>query len=232
MFASLTGFGIPTIGVFKKMIAQLRGKISVFKELGILMEVNGIFYDVLLPRTIAEGIKQTYKEGDEIVLRTYHYLQSDPSRSIPVLIGFLNEIEREFFEKFITVSGVGPRAAVKSLSKPFSLVAQAIHEADLVFLKSLPGIGPQRAKEIIAKLQGKMGKYSLLKDQEIKVQDSVEKIDSEDVIKEQALAVLLQLQYKRAEAMQMVERIIKSNPSIKSCEELLNELYNTQAAER
>src|SRR4029077_4236465 len=88
--------------------------------------------------------------------------QTDPSKSIPILIGFSNRIEKEFFERFITVSGVGPKAAVKALKPPIPDIAEAIDAGDLPFLKSLPGIGEQRAKEIIAKLQGKMGKFSLM----------------------------------------------------------------------
>jgi len=56
-----------------------------------------------------------------------------------VLIGFLNDIEKDFFQIFITVSGIGPRAALKALNKPISQIAKAIDEGDLVFLRFLTG---------------------------------------------------------------------------------------------
>jgi len=149
----------------------------------------------------------------------------EPSRATPTLVGFLNEIEKEFFEKFITVSGIGPRAAVRALNIPFSQVAKAIDEADKAMLKSLPGIGEQRAKEIIAKLQGKVGKYALMQDTGISCAPKEKTPD----FAEEALDVLLQLQYKKHEAKEMIDKALKRSPCIKSAEELLNEVYRQKA---
>jgi Holliday junction DNA helicase RuvA len=151
---------------------------------------------------------------------TYHYHQVEPSRAIPVLIGFLNEVERDFFEQFIKVSGVGPKAACKALSLSFSVIADAIDKGDMALLKTLPGIGEQKAREIIAKLQGKVGKFCLIQD---RTPGAAERVKED--IKEEALDVLLQLQYKRNEAKEMVESAIKRNPKVSSCEEILNEVY-------
>jgi Holliday junction DNA helicase RuvA len=153
-------------------------------------------------------------------LITYHYLHIDQSRGMPVLIGFLNEIEKEFFEVFITVSGIGPRAALKALNQPISAIARAIDEADLDFLHSLPGIGQQRAREIIAKLQDKIGKFGLIKDAALtKRTDKIKDIEAE------ALEVLLQLEYKKSEAQAMIRRALENAADIQNTEELLNEVY-------
>ena len=157
---------------------------------------------------------------EDIELITYHYYQTDPSKSVPVLIGFLNEIEKEFFERFISVSGVGPKAACRALALPFSTIADGIDTADIALLKSLPGIGQQKAREIIAKLQGKVGKFGLIQDRGVAKVPKVK----EDVIKD-AMSVLLQLQYKKREAEHMLESAIRRNPGIKTSEELLNEVY-------
>jgi Holliday junction DNA helicase RuvA len=164
---------------------------------------------------------------DEIVdangllkLKTYHYLQTDPAKSIPVLIGFINDIEKDFFEVFITVSGIGPRAALRALNKPISEIARAIDEGDLTFLKSLPGIGEQRAKEIIAKLQNKIGRFGLIQDNVLKGQESKTKD-----IQQEALSVLMQLEYKKAEAVNMIKRALEGSPEIQSTEDLLNLVY-------
>ena len=209
------------------MISKIQGKIKSKIQGKILVEVtSGISYEVLIPKSIMGNIDKEVEDSD-ISLITYHYFQTDPSKSIPILIGFLNEIEKEFFEKFITVSGVGPKAACRALALPISEIADAIDRADLSILKSLPGIGEQRAKEIIAKLQGKVGKFGLIQDRDGKGPSSL----GQD-IKEDALSVLLQLQYKKKDAMDMISKALKRNSKINSSEELLNEVYKTRQDEK
>ena len=202
------------------MIARISGKIIERGNGFIIIEAGGFCYEVLIPPAVMQNLESAGQPDNSISLITYHYHQVEPSRSIPVLIGFLNEIEKEFFEAFITVSGIGPRAAVKALNKPISLIAQAIDEANIEFLKSLPGIGQQRAKEIVAKLQNKVGKFGL-------IQDSGRKgaaTQGRD-IQEEAMAVLSQLEYKKSEAQAMVRKALERSPDIKTTEDLLNEVY-------
>jgi len=201
------------------MISRISGKLRQKKANSVLVDVNSFCYEVLLPGIIIKQIENIQPE-DDITFITYHYLQADPSRSVPVLIGFLNEVEKEFFEKFISVSGVGPKAACRAIELPFSQIADAIDRGDISTLKSLPGIGEQRARQIIAKLQGKIGKYGLIQDKMIAPAFAVE-----DNIEKEALQVLIQLQYNKSEAKTMVEKAIGRNPNISSCEELLNEVY-------
>jgi Holliday junction DNA helicase RuvA len=185
----------------------------------VLLDLSGICYEVLIPSVIMQKITETTELNKEIKLITYHYLQDEHNKSRPVLIGFLNDIERDFFEQFITVSGIGPRAAIKALNQPISRIAQAIDDADTAFLCGLPGIGQQRAKEIIAKLQGKVGKFGL-------IQDKVTgKILFKDDLKKEAVEVLLQLQYKKTEAEEMVKKALEKKPELNTAEELLNEIY-------
>jgi len=134
-------------------------------------------------------------------------------------------VEREFFTRFISVAGIGPRAALKALAQPIAVIAQAIDEGDLGLLRSLPGIGEQRAKEIVAKLQGKVGKYALMQTQEPLA--APQKAEP-STVEEEAVAVLVQLEYKKAEAKEMVRAALQRNPKVKSSEELLNEIYRQQ----
>jgi len=210
------------------MIAHIHGILKQRKESRLFIDVQGLVYEVLVPAAVMRVIEQDHlKEGDPIGLVTFHYHQMEPSRSTPVLIGFLKEIEREFFEKFITVSGVGPRAACKALSLPISVISRAIDEADQSLLESLPGIGSQRAKEIIAKLQGKVGKFGLIQDQELPKAKELE-----GDIPTEAVEVLLQLQYKRQEAQAMIREALSKMPHPKSAEELLNEVYRQRTVAR
>ncbi len=207
------------------MISQISGKIKKRKQSSLVIDVNGISYEVLIPPAVMKGLDKAGSEDGTITLMTYHYYQMDPSKAIPILVGFLNEIEREFFEHFITVSGVGPKAACRALTLPISAIADAIDKADMGTLKSLPGIGEQKAREIIAKLQGKVGKFGLIQD---RFEEGIS-AGKED-IKEEALGVLLQLQYKRNEAREMIDKAIKCNPNVSSCEEILNEVYKGSKA--
>lgn len=202
------------------MIAYISGKIRKKKQLSVIIDVGGISYEVMMPSAIMRGLDRTRCEDGVITLITYHYYQMDPSKAIPVLVGFLSEIEKEFFEHFITVSGVGPKAACRALIRPFSVIAAAIDRGDMAMLKTMPGIGEQKAREIIAKLQGKIGKFGL-------IQDGGDRCvpDTKEDIKEEAASLLVQLQYKRSEARDMVEAAIKRNPKASNCEEILNEVY-------
>ncbi len=205
------------------MIAQICGKIIKRNSNSLLIDVSGISYEVMIPTAIINRIDEGVSCDGTIRLITYHYHNVEPSRSVPILIGFLNDVERDFFQQFITVSGIGPRAALKALAKPISLIAQAIDNADIQFLRSLPGVGQQRAKEIVAKLQGKVGKFALIQDvgkEESKGQDDVEN---------EALEILLQLQYKKPEAKEMLRRARERNPQVQTTEDLLNEVYKQKA---
>ena len=208
------------------MINAIRGKLIKKSRASIAVDVSGLIYEILIPLTVYNGLEST-PVNSEIFLFTFHYYATDPSKSFPVLIGFINEVEREFFEKFITVSGVGPTAAVRAINRPISEIAKAIDQGDLAFLQSLPGIGEQRAKEVIAKLQNKIGKFALLQDGFKEGVDSDCKAD----IKDEALQVLIQLQYKRQQAEEMIKKAMQRNPKISASEELLNEVYKQKRSE-
>jgi len=204
------------------MICRISGKLVDRREDSIVLEVNGISYEVLIPGAVMGSLDARVKEDGMLSLIIYHYLQVESSRSFPFLIGFLNEIEKEFFERFITVSGIGPKAAVRALKMPISTIAQAIDMGDVSLLKSLPGIGGQRAREIVAKLQGKVGKFGLIQE-DVAAELALHK-DKQDIHGE-AMHVLLQLQYKKFEASNMIDEALSRNPDIKTAEDLLNEVY-------
>jgi holliday junction DNA helicase RuvA len=201
------------------MISRISGKLIEKGANFVILELSGISYEVSLPTAVMQRLDDAVCDGN-LSLVTFHYLHVEPSKSIPILIGFLNEVERDFFEVFITVSGIGPRAALKALDKPISLIAKAIDEGDLDFLRSLPGIGTQRAKEIVAKLQNKVGRFGLIQDSKSK---SV--LATGGDLTEEAVAVLMQLQYKRQEALNMIKKAMENAPDVKSTEELLNFVY-------
>ena len=216
------------------MITGIRGKVQQLSENNLILDVDGIIYEIHIPTAVMRSFDGKLTKGAQLELVTYHYYQTDPSKSIPILIGFANRIEKEFFEKFITVSGVGPKAAVRALSLPIPDIAGAIDSANLAFLKSLPGIGEQRAKEIIAKLQGKMGKFGLMPGGSEGAAGKPAKGGARAVetdLREEVVEVLLQLQYKKEEARQMVQKAFSRNARLATVEEVLNEVYRNKKSD-
>lgn len=203
------------------MIARISGKLVEKKEQSLIVNVGGISYEVIVPASVLGRIEDTIDEEGNVHLITYYYFQISPSSGTPILIGFINEIERDFFQQFIKVSGIGPRAAVRALNQPISEITRAIDSGDLKYLKTLPGIGSQKAKEIIAKLQGKVGKFGLIQDRERG--QMVANVSSG--WQEEALDVLLQLQYKKREAEEMITKALERDSKIINTEGLLNEIY-------
>jgi len=198
------------------LISRIKGHVLERKPQGVILGVNGIGYEVLIPAGILQSLPA--EEGQELDLVTYEYLQIDRSRATPILVGFRSELERDFFQQFITVASIGPRLAVRALGLPVSRIAQAIENGDLRTLQGLPGIGARKAKEIIAKLQGKAGRFCLIRD------DAGTAVAVEDIQKE-AIELLMQVGHSRAEAKEMVERAVSSGEHPETVEELLNLSY-------
>ena len=207
------------------MIKAIKGKILRQNEAAIILENNGLSYEILTPLSVLQRVKENQDSDGNIRLITYHYYQMTPSSGMPVLVGFINEVERDFFLEFIKVSGIGPRAAVKALNKAIGEIAQAIARGDTKYLKTLPGIGEQKAKEIVAKLQGKMGKFTLMQDRVTLQGPSTALRD----IEQEALHILLQLQYKKTEAEGMIKKALERSPKLATSEELLNEIYKQRS---
>lgn len=204
------------------MIARITGELIEKKSNSLIIQVQGLQYEVLVPLSVLQRVDEQLDHG-QLSLITHHYIQMSPSSASPMLVGFFNEIERDFFLQFIKVSGIGPRAAIKALNRPIHEIVRAIDDGDQKSLTSLPGIGQQKAKEIIAKLQGKVGRFGLIRDEMPKT-NRVSSGSSPEWHTE-ALDVLLQLQYTRQEAMAMIEKVLGKIEGVNSAEELLNEIY-------
>ncbi|MDE1919994.1 MAG: hypothetical protein KGJ09_01075 [Candidatus Omnitrophica bacterium] len=202
------------------MITAVKGKIARQGQASVTLEAGGLSYEILTPVSVLQRVKENQDSDGNVRLITYHYYQMTPASGMPVLVGFLNEVERDFFLEFIKVSGIGPRAAVKALNRAIGEIAQAIDKGDTKYLKGLPGIGEQKAREIVAKLQGKMGKFILMQDRVV-----TETPAALSDIEEEALHILLQLQYKKAEAQEMIKKALERCGQLTTSGELLNEIY-------
>src|SRR5690606_3193332 len=128
----------------------------------LTLQVGAFQYEVLIPEFARRRLQGEL--GRDISLHTIEYLEGNPmqGRLIPRLIGFLRDVEREFFDLVCEVDGVGVKKALRAMIRPVREVATAIEEQDLKSLSGLPGIGPATAERIVAKLRRKMPKFALM----------------------------------------------------------------------
>src|ERR1700761_7962811 len=188
------------------------------------IESGGLTYDVVLPPSVAGKID--VGAGAPLTLEIYAQLQIDGNAGRYTFFGFTNAVEREFFEALISVAGVGPKAASRAFSAPMGRIARAIDSGDHVFLKTLPGIGQQKARDIVAKLQGKVGRFLLIQDAPVRPEPA-----SMPDFAAEALAVLLQLAYRRPEAEAMIAETLAAAPTVRDAEALLAEIYRRRNTE-
>ena len=144
------------------MIATLHGRLRRRLEDRIILEVGGVGYEVFLPPIALRALEGAHADdGDkasELALVIYYHATRDQPR--PVLIGFTSDLDKEFFERLITVKDIGPMVAARALAAPVAELAAAIARQDEKYLRGLPGIGPQKAKNIVAQLQAKVAKFA------------------------------------------------------------------------
>jgi len=201
------------------VIGYIEGKLLKKEDERIIILANQIGYEVLLPAIVMDTLK-TKLEGEEISLYIYyHQTERQPK---PVLIGFNLEIEKEFFQHFISVEDIGPLKAVKALNIPVSEIAKAIELKDVANLKRLKGIGTRTAQKIIATLKGKVDKFALI------TKDEPKEIQAIEDISIKVFNVLVsQLGHKGNDAKRMIAEAVKRNRSISTFEELFEEVYRS-----
>lgn len=202
------------------MFSRIRGKIVERLEDRIALDAGGLAYDIILAPCVSQKVPANV--GAELSLEIYSVLNMEGNTGHFTFYGFTNAIEREFFEALISVASIGPRSASRAFSQPMARIAGAIERGDHVFLKTLPGIGQQKARDIVAKLQGKVTRFLLIQEAERVVPTIPDFAD-------EALAVLLQLEYKRGEAESMIRKTLAGTPAIGDAETLLTEIYRQKA---
>jgi Holliday junction DNA helicase RuvA len=205
------------------MIALLRGRVMRRTEDMLVLDCGGVGYEVHLPAFLRDLLRADPRRLDETVELHISYHVS-PNQPRPLLVGFLREIEQEFFERFITVDGLGPTKAMKAIIHPVEQVADAIERKDVAYLRRLPGIGARTAEKIVASLHGKMGKYALLRSEAAPPPEVAEEDFRAEVIE----VLTGQLGHRSTEARRMVEDALRRNPAIASAEDLFQEVYRAE----
>ena len=216
------------------MIATLTGRLRRRAEDRVVLECGGIGYEVFLPPIALRALEgATAEAGDkasELHLVIYYHATRDQPR--PVLIGFTSDLDKEFFEKLITVKDIGPMVAARALAAPVAELAAAIARQDEKYLRALPGIGPQKAKNIVAQLQAKVAKFALAVAGAVAapVAGAAAPVDA-DGLREMVWEILVkQLGHRPSEASQLITDALRRRPDLHSPEELFDEIYRGQAA--
>jgi holliday junction DNA helicase RuvA len=213
------------------MIASLRGRLRRKLDDRVVVEAAGVGYEVFVPPVAQKALvdaKAADGDAADLVLLAIHY-HATQNQPRPVLIGFTSELDKEFFEKLITVKDVGPMVAARSLAAPVSEIAAAIARQDDGYLRRLPGIGPQKAKNIVAQLQAKVAKFALVQEgapppeTEAPVAGAV---PEDEGLRGMVFEVMVkQLGHRPSEAARLIAGALSRRPGMSTPEELFDEIY-------
>ncbi len=132
------------------MIAFLRGRILDKQPNRIVVDVQGVGYEVHVPLSTYYDVGDA---GSDVSLRIHTHVREDAL----LLYGFLTALEQQLFERLIATSGIGPKLAVAVLSgiEPNELVT-AVQRADVARLTAIPGIGRKTAERIVLELKDRL----------------------------------------------------------------------------
>ncbi|MEQ3637916.1 Holliday junction branch migration protein RuvA [Alcanivorax sp.] len=134
------------------MIGQLRGTLLEKRPPVLLLDVNGVGYEVEAPMTVFYDLPEA---GAELTLHTHFVVREDAQ----LLYGFADRYERELFRALIKVNGVGPKMALAILSGiEADRLARCIQEQDTTSLVNVPGIGKKTAERLVIEMRDRLDK--------------------------------------------------------------------------
>lgn len=209
------------------MIRKISGSLERVEPTAIELAVGNIVHEVLVPDMVRSQLQA--KLGSDISLYTLEYLEGNPTRGnlVPRIVGFLSEVEREFFELFCEVDGVGVRKALRAMVRPVGEVATAIEEQNAAALSKLPGVGAATAERIIAKLRRKMPKFALL----VAKDSPPGSTAGSDVLSETA-DVLRSLGHSEGDTRRLVDGLRDNGRKIKDVQAALELIYRQTHAKK
>lgn len=170
------------------MIGTLRGILTIKKPEHIIIECHGVGYQVTLPINILSNLPDI---NNEIFLHIYTHVKEDNIE----LYGFLSDRGKKIFISLLSVSGIGPKTALNILStlSPDEL-QDALDKEDIAMLCKIPGLGKKTAQRLILELREKLPKQA----------------EQKDILFDDALSAMINLGYKRADAVAAIKQAQKS----------------------
>ena len=192
------------------MIARLSGTVIEKHPNRIIVDVNGVGYEVLVPLSTFYGLGDA---GASVALRVHTHVRED----VIALYGFGSTLEQELFERLISISGIGPKLALAVLSGiDTGELVRAIRSQDVVRLTRIPGVGKKTAERIGLELKDRMP-------QPAATSATGEAASGVDGIKADLLSALTNLGYNQAVSEKAVDFAIKKTPEA-GFEELLRDI--------
>jgi len=201
------------------LITKITGTLLGLADEALALGVGAFEYEVLIPEFTRRQLQSEL--GHEISLYTIEYLEGNPAhgRLTPRLVGFLSEPEREFFELFCSVDGVGVKKALRAMVRPVKEVATLIEEQDAKALATLPGVGPAMAERIVAKLRRKVPKFALM------VARAEIEADVEPDVVSQTYEILRGLGHGESDARRLLDAVLGTKKKYKDVQSLLQAIY-------
>ncbi|TWU26838.1 Holliday junction ATP-dependent DNA helicase RuvA [Novipirellula galeiformis] len=204
------------------MIVTITGKLVRVGEASVVIESAPFEYEVFVADFTRRQMQG--KIGDEARLHTLQYIEGNAAqggRLTPRLIGFLSEPERQFFDLFCSVDGVGVKKALRAMVRPVKELAVLIEQQDAKSLSALPGVGPATSERIIAKLRRKMPRFALMVDPGAigETQEAGSEVIGE------TFDALITLGHTEADARRLIDEAIAGKKKFKDTESLLTAIY-------
>ena len=201
------------------MIGRLKGIISEKQAPEILLEINGVGYEVTLPMSCFYDLPNV---GEPATVLTHFVVREDAQ----LLFGFNTKTERALFRELIKTNGVGPKLALGIMSgMTADQFIYHISQGDIKALMKLPGVGKKTAERLIVEMRDRLknfGGYDLFNP----APDTVTQAGHIDGAKNEAIAALQALGYKPAAAEQMITKVAKPDMDV---EQLIREALRSQA---
>ena len=206
------------------MITKITGQLVELNDDAATIAIDPFEYEVLVPDFTRRHLQMKLQET--VSLFTIQYIDGNVQkggRMTPRLIGFNGEIERQFFELFCSVDGVGVKKALRAMVRPVPDIASAIEQQDVKILTTLPGIGAATAERIVAKLRRKMARFALLVASETQTQGGGSVPSN---VADETFQVLLSLGHSESEARKLLDVPLASKKKFKDVEPLLQAVYD------
>ncbi|MFL6334146.1 MAG: Holliday junction branch migration protein RuvA [Pyrinomonadaceae bacterium] len=176
------------------MIAHLSGTLLAKHATSVIVDVGGVGYEVTIPVTTFYDLGEL---GEAVRLQIYTHVREEALQ----LFGFRTLRERELFTLLISVSGIGPKSAVAMLSgMSADEIVTAIRQSNYARITSIPGVGRKTAERLVIELRDKMAALSSPALEEQIAAGGPTAAQSEDALREDTLAALLQLGFPKPAA--------------------------------
>ena len=204
------------------LIITIAGNLVRVGETAVAIEAPPFEYEVLVGDHTRRQLQGHV--GQAVRLHTIDYIEGNAAqggRLTPRLIGFLTEPERQFFDLFCSVDGVGVRKALRAMVRPVKELAVLIEGQDAKMLSALPGIGPATSERIIAKLRRKMPRFALMVDGAVAAETS----DQGGEVVQETFDALVILGHSESEARKLIDEALATGKRFKDTESLLTAIY-------